>query len=477
MASCLGGMPVPNRFTSGLSFVFALLALFASHQARALNVEVENFTLKNGMQVVVIPDHRAPVVTQMVWYKVGAADEPPGEAGVAHFLEHLMFKGTDILGPGEFSKVIKKNGGNDNAFTSQDYTAYFQSIAKDRLELAMRLEANRMQNLNLSDEVVLPERDVILEERRMRVDNNPASKLGEQIDAALYVSHPYGNPVIGWMPQVSALTRENAVRFYRTYYTPSNAILIVAGDVTAKDVRPLAEKYYGALENTATPPQRIRSQEPEPVAARRLSLTDPRVAAPTWQRTYLAPSYQSAKATGQAEALDILAQILGGSTNSRLYQGFVIEQKIATQAGSYYSGGLKDYGNFGFYAVPANGTDMASLEAAMDKAIADIQEKGVSEEELARAKNTMIAQATYALDSPSSLARLFGQSLAIGGSIEDVTGWSDRIAKVSAAQVQEAARSILDIRASVTATLLPEKANSSSAEAAPLMQAPVPEQN
>ena len=467
---------MPHRRVYRLILAFSLLIGLGRMDVHALNVEVESFTLGNGLQVVVIPDHRAPVVTQMVWYKVGAADEPPGQAGVAHFLEHLMFKGTATTGPGEFSRTIKKNGGNDNAFTSQDYTAYFQSIAKDRLELAMRLEADRMQNLTLTDDVVLPERDVILEERRMRVDNNPSSKMSEQIDAALYVSHPYGKPVIGWMPQVSALTRENAVDFYRTYYTPQNAILIIAGDVTAEIIKPLAEKYYGVLENTANPPPRIRAIEPEPVAARRISMQDPRVAVPTWQRTYLTASFQSAKASNTPEALQILAQILGGNANSRLYQRLVIEDKIATEAGSYYSGGLKDYGNFGLYGVPAEKNDMSTLEAAMDAELTKIVENGVTEEELMRAKNSMIASSTYALDSPSALARLFGATLSIGGSIEDVTGWSDRIAQITAEDVRKAAQASLDIRASVTSTLLPES-ESRAANAAPNFTQPSPDQN
>ena len=423
--------------------------------AQALEVKTETFTLANGMQVVVIPDNRAPVVTQMVWYRVGAADEPKGQAGIAHFLEHLMFKGTAKIPPGEFSKIIKKNGGEDNAFTAQDYTAYFQSIAKDRLALAMEMEADRMQNLQLTDADVLPERDVIGEERRSRIENDPASLMGEQINAALYIAHPYGKPIIGWMSEVEKLTRQNALDFYRTYYTPQNAILIVAGDVTGDEVRPLAEKFYGTLANTANPPPRLRTPEPAPIAARRVSMTDPRVSVATLQRSYIAPSYRMAKGKPTAEALDLLAQVLGGGSTSRLYRSLVIEQQFATEAGAWYSGNALDTGTFGVYAVPQPGKEIAPLETALDALLADIVEKGVTEEELTLAKNLLIAQTTYALDSSAQLARMFGQTLAIGGTVEDVTGWDDRIQNVTLDDVRNAAAEVLVLRASVTSTLLP----------------------
>lgn len=449
------------------AFVASLFFLIAGLSgARALNVDVADFTLANGMEVVVIPDHRAPIVTHMVWYRVGAADEPKGKAGIAHFLEHLMFKGTPEHGPGAFSRIVKKNGGEENAFTSQDYTAYFQSIAKDRLPLVMELEADRMQNLTLTDETVLPERDVVLEERRQRTDNDPSSLMAEQINAALYLAHPYGKPVIGWMSEVSKLTRQDAIDFYRTYYTPKNAILVVAGDVTVEEVRPLAEKYYGGLQNTANPPPRERTAEPEQIAARRVSMTDARVSAPTWQRTYLAPSYRMAKGTRQAEALEVLAEALGGSPTDRLYRGLVVESKIAAEAGSWYSGDAYDTGNFGVYAVPAEGKSMTELESAVDGVLADVVAKGITDAELARAKNTLTAQMTYALDSPGTLARMFGATLAKGGTVEDVTQAAERINAVTLADVKQAAGDVLKLRQSVTSTLLPEPGASPQAGAA-----------
>ncbi len=208
---------------------------------------MSEFTLKNGLQVLVIPDHRAPVVTQMIWYKVGAADEPPGSSGIAHFLEHLMFKGTDLIPTGQFSKIIARNGGEDNAFTNHDVTAYFQRVAKDRLPKVMEMEADRMANLRLSEEDVATERKVILEERRSRVDNDPGSILQEQMMAALYANHPYGIPIIGWEHEIRALDREDALSFYRRFYAPDNAILVIAGDVEPEEVRRLAEETFGKL--------------------------------------------------------------------------------------------------------------------------------------------------------------------------------------------------------------------------------------
>ena len=313
----------------------------------ALGEGTTTFTLDNGMQVVVIPDHRAPVVTHMVWYRVGAADEPRGQSGVAHFLEHLMFKGTEKIAPGEFSRIVARHGGQDNAFTSQDYTGYFQRIAKDRLPLVMEMEADRMSNLQLSDEHVLPERDVVIEERRSRVDNEPASRFGEQLDATFYLSHPYGQPVIGWMHEIEALDREKAIAFYERYYTPNNAILIVAGDVTEQEIRPLAERIYGQIPVRAEVAPRQRPKEPPHEAAQRLTLKDPRVTTPLLRRQYIVPSYSTAE-PGEAEALDLLGHILGGGTTSRLYRELVVEDQIASYAAAWYAGDYLDSGTFNF---------------------------------------------------------------------------------------------------------------------------------
>jgi len=431
----------------------AAVAMTAVPPARALNIEVARFTLGNGMQVVVIPDRRAPVVTQMVWYKVGAADEPQGKAGIAHFLEHLMFKGTSQVPAGEFSRIVRRHGGEDNAFTSQDFTAYYQRIAKDRLDLVMGLEADRMRNLQLTDQAVVPEREVIKEERRQRTDNDPANRLGEQLDAALYLAHPYGKPVIGWMSEMSQLNRDDAIAFYRQHYTPSNAVLVVAGDVDPSEVKVLADKHFGVLPNSAQPQPRIRTSEPEPVASRRVTLADPRVATPLIQRTYLAPSYRTAE-PGQAEALEVLAEVLGGNSTSRLYRSLVVNQQVAAQAGASYSGENLDSGNFVIYATPVPGGTNEAAEAALDTELDRLAREGTTEDEVARARNRLLADTVYSLDSQFRLAYLFGAALTSGRTVEDVLAWDERVRKVTKEDVDRVARAVLQLNRSVTGILI-----------------------
>jgi len=438
---------------SAMTAIAFILALGVS-RAWAFGEDVSTYTLDNGMQVVVIPDHRVPVVTHMVWYKVGSADEVQGKTGLAHFLEHLMFKGTKKVAPGDFSKIIRVNGGTDNAFTTKDYTAYYQRIAKDRLPLVMELEADRMANLQLTDKDVKTELEVVKEERRMRTDNDPASLLAEQVDAALYVAHPYRRPTVGWMSEVAKLTRDDAMAFYHKYYTPQNAILIVAGDVTGDEVLALAKKYYGVLPNTANPGPRHRTAEPKPIAARRVMMADARVTTPSVMREYTTPSYSTAK-PGEAEALDLLGQILGGGTTSRFYRDLVVQQKVASSAGAWYSGDGLDGGSFGLYAAPVPGGKPATAEAAMDKVIARVIQDGITQEELDRARNSLIADTIYALDSQYRLTRIYGTALTTGSTVDDVRQWTSRIEKVSVADVNAAARKFLNLDRSVTGVLEP----------------------
>ncbi len=413
----------------------------------------ETFMLDNGMQVVVIPNHRAPVVAHWVWYKVGTADSPPGKSGLPHFLEHLMFKGSGTIPPGEFSKIVARNGGNDNAMTSYDSTAYFQMIAKDRLELVMAMEADRMVNLDLADEHVYPERDVILEERRSRVDNEPSALLGEQLMAAQYLHHPYRLPVIGWFHEIAGYTREDAVDFYRQYYAPNNAILVVAGDVTAAELRPLAERTYGQIPARPVAP-RHRLVEPPQHAERRVVLHHERVQQPSLMRSYLAPSFSS-QGHEHAYALDVLAEILGGGGTSRLFRAVVVEQGLAVGAGAYYHGSSLDAASFRVYASPRPGADMAELERAVGREIDRILADGVTEDELARTQRRLLAEAVFARDSLGGAARAFGVALTSGQQVGDVEAWPSRIAAVTAAQILAAARHVLRPEQSVTALLLP----------------------
>ncbi|MSP43811.1 MAG: insulinase family protein [Alphaproteobacteria bacterium] len=437
-----------------ISACLAWQLISAAAQARPW-VHPESFTLSNGLQVVVLPDHRAPVVTHMLWYRVGSADEMPGKSGIAHFLEHLMFKGTGKIPPGEFSKIVARLGGQDNAFTSYDFTTYFQRVALDKLPQVMEMEADRMVNLRLTDKVVLPERDVILEERNSRTDNNPAALFSEQIEAAQFLSHPYGRPVIGWRREMETLTTQDALAHYRKHYGPDNAYLIVAGDIDAATLRPLAEKYYGGLAPHGIP-ERVRPQEPPQLAARRLEMTDDRVVEPSWQRSYLAPSHNK-PGEGDPDALQVFSQILGGGASSRLYRNLIIDKPVATSAAASYEGIALDYGQFYLHAAPRKGQTVAVLEQEIEKILAQIMKDGVTAEEVDRAKRQMVASAVYAQDSQESMAQIFGNVLATGRSVDDIIAWPDRIQTVTPERVNAAAKFILRPENSVTGILLPGK--------------------
>jgi len=438
---------------SSLTLVAILMLAFAQQTASA-EPRASEFKLSNGMEVVVIPDHRAPVVTHMVWYKVGAADEPHGVSGIAHFLEHLMFKSTDKIAVGDFSKIISKIGGQDNAFTGQDVTAYHQRIAKEQLRTLMEMEADRMVNLRLTDDEVTPERQVIIEERRSRIDNNPGARLDEQMNAALYLSHPYGVPVIGWAHEMAKLSREDAMRFYKRYYAPNNAILVVAGDVTVDEVKKLAEETYGKIPANPEVETRERPQEPPQIAARRLTLKDPRAGNASFHRYYLAPSYVTAK-PGEAEALDLLMKVVADGSTSRLYRKLVVDKKVAATTGGNYSGYGLDSGSISIYAVGSGG-DLKPVEDEIDAVLDDVRKNGVTELELERAKKSLTADYIYESDNQASLARRYGWAVAIGRKISDVEGWPAALAKVTVDDVKKAADVYLDARQSVTGWLLPE---------------------
>jgi zinc protease len=439
-----------------IALAATVLAVSASPvRAEIAGPNVSHFTLANGLELVVVPDHRVPVVTHMIWYKVGSADEPPGKSGIAHFLEHLMFKGTAKNPAGRFSQWLATVGGQENAFTSTDYTAFFQRIAAEHLPTVMAFEADRMTGLVLTDDNVLPERDVVLEEWNMRVANSPEARLGEQMTAALYLNHPYHKPPIGWHDEIVKLNRDDALDFYRRFYTPNNAVVVVAGDVTADEVKALAEKTYGAVKPRAEVGPRIRPQELEPSSIRQVTLADPRVGQPSLQRIYLAPCYRTAK-PGEAEALDVLANILGSGSTSRLYRELVVQQGIATDVAAYYSGTALDSSRFGLTANPQPNVSLPQLETALDAVLSAVADKGVTAEELARAKTRMVADGVYAQDNQESLARWYGSALTTGSTVERVLAWPDRIRAVSADAVRDAARKWLQKQRSVTGYLVKE---------------------
>lgn len=423
-----------------------------------------SFTLSNGMQVVVIPDHRTPVVTEMIWYKVGSADETPGKSGLAHFLEHLMFKGTSKHPAGEFSQTVLRVGGNENASTSVDYTNYYQRVPKEQLPTMMEFEADRMTGLVLKDENVLPERDVVLEEYNMRVANNPDARLNEQIMAALYLNHPYGRPVIGWHQEIEKLDREDALAFYRRFYAPNNAILVIAGDVDAAEIRPLVERNFGSIPaQPAIPARRVRPQEPEPAAPRTVTLADPRVEQPSMRRYYLVPSATTA-AAGESAALDVLAQLMGSGSNSYLYRALVVDKPLAVSANASYSSISLDPTQFAISAAPRPGISFAEVEQAVDGVIASVAQNPIRAEDLERVKTQLIAEAIYAQDNQAVLARWYGGALTTGLSIEDIRSWPDRIRAVTAEQVRAVAQKWLEKKRSVTGYLIKDTATAKREE-------------
>ncbi|WP_246804431.1 M16 family metallopeptidase [Mesorhizobium mediterraneum] len=417
-----------------------------------------DFLLDNGMEVVVIPDHRAPIVNHMVWYNVGSADEPPGQSGIAHFVEHLMFKAATINhAAGEFDRAVAEIGGSHNAFTDYDYTAFYETVAPSALEQMMSFEADRMFNLILNDDDIKTERDVILEERRSRIDNNPQAVMEEEVDATLWQSQPYRIPVIGWMQEVEKLNWTDAVSFYNLYYRPNNAVLVVAGDVEPETVKALAEKTYGKV--AAGPGlARIRPVEPEQNTKRTVTLADARVSVPRFSTQWVVPSYHTAE-PGEAEALDLLAEILGGNNRSRLYQQLLVKQGIAAEAGANFGGTMLDATRFTIYGSPRGDAKIADLEAAVDAEIARIVKDGVTDDELEKAKDRRVCSVILARDNPADIALMYGSTLATGGSVKDVEEWPDRIRKVTADQVKGVAARYLVPDHSTTGYLLPEREN------------------
>ncbi len=434
--------------------LFASFLLAIAPLAPALaEDQVTSFALENGLEVVVIEDHRAPVVTQMVWYRAGSADEPPGASGVAHFLEHLLFKGTETMEPGEFSATVARNGGSDNAFTSYDYTAYYQRIAADRLELMMRMESDRMVNLQLGEGDIATERDVIIEERNQRVENNPSALFREQKNAVQYLNHRYGVPIIGWQHEMHDLGLEDALAYYRTFYAPNNAILVVAGDVTPEDVRQLAETYYGPSPANPDLPERVRPQEPRQMAERRMTFRDDRVAQPYVSRSYIAPERDSG-AQEEAAALTLLAEILGGGSTSVLTQKLQFDSRIAVQTGVYYSGLSLDDTTFSLVVVPAAGVTLDEAEAAMDDVLTTFLETGIDADQLERIKMQVRASEIYARDDAGGLANRYGRALAQGLNIADVQAWPEILQNTTEDDIMAAARKVFDRNTSVTGWLM-----------------------
>jgi zinc protease len=406
--------------------------------------------------VVVLPSSRAPIVNQLVVYKVGAADEVFGKTGVAHFLEHMMFKGTATVAATEFSRTVSKNGGRDNAYTSYDTTGYYQTVSPDRLELVMRMEADRMANLRITEKELIPERQVVLEERRLRIENSPGALLGEAVQEQLYGRNkPYGMPIIGYPDDIKKLNVNDLATFYAKWYAPNNAVLIVAGDTTADQVRKLAEKHYGPIPARKVEPRR-RPSEGAGDLPQRVTRADVRVAEPRWSRNYLAPSYHKGD-TQHAYALQVLARLLGGGETSRLWKSLVIDRKVALSAWAGYSPSSLGLTSFDLGVHPAADTAIAAIESAVDELLDRLVNDGVPEAEVERAQNRLLAAAIYSQDSLQSGPRIYGGVLGIGGTIADIDAWPQRIAAVTPAAVVAAARHVWRPDGLVTSLLTPQE--------------------
>jgi len=440
-------LPAAPLKAASLTFALALPAV-------SMAAEVSTFELENGLDIVVLEDHRAPVVVHMLWYNVGSADEPAGQSGIAHYLEHLLFKGTDTVASGEFSEIVSANGGTDNAFTSFDYTGYFQRVAADRLELMMELEADRMINLKVDPAEAATELDVVLEERNQRTENDPGSLFNEQRNAAQYLNHPYAVPIIGWKHEIEGLTLENAMDFYNAHYAPNNATLIVAGDVEPDDVLRMAETHYGPIPANPAILERDRVDEPPQLAERRLRFEDPRVSQPYVVRTYLAPE-RDAGDQETAAALVMLSEVLGGSgATSVLGEALQFDTQRSIYSSAFYSGMSLDDSTFGLVNVPAEGVTLEEAEADLDRVVAEFIETGVDQEQLDRIKMQLRASRIYAEDNIQSLARRYGAGLTSGLTVEDIQAWPDVLEAVTGEDIIAAAEMVFDRKKAVTGYMM-----------------------
>lgn len=421
------------------------LAVLLAGGAQATLTDV---TLDNGMRVIVKEDRRAPVMVSQVWYRAGSMDEFNGTTGVAHVLEHMMFKGTKTVPPGEFSKRIAAAGGRENAFTSRDYTAYFQQMQKDRLELSMQLEADRMANLVISDALFAKEIQVVMEERRLRTDDQAQSVVYERLMATAYQTHPYRRPIIGWMNDLQNMTAQDTRDWYARWYAPNNATLVVAGDVEAGAVIALAKKHFGAL--PARPlPERKPQTEPEQIGTKRIVVKAP-AQLPYLLMAWHAPALRDWARDSEPYALQILAGVLSGNDSARLQNRLVKTQQIAVNASAGYDAVTRGPGMFMIDATPAQGKSVADLEKAIRAEIARVQREGISEAELARVKAQVIAADVYQRDSLFYQAMQLGDYAMAGLPPEALERRVDRLRAVSAAEVQAVAQKWLqDVRLSV----------------------------
>jgi len=430
--------------------VASLLALLpAGQQAMAGRLKVQEFTLANGLTVLLVEEHKAPVITVQIWYKVGSRNEVMGRAGLSHMLEHMMFKGTPKYGKGEFSKIIEKNGGTDNAFTSQDYTAYFENLAADKLELTLEMEANRMKGLLLDDKEFQLEREVVKEERRLRVEDVPTAYLVEEMYAQAFMEHPYHWPIIGWFNDLNAMTREDLKTYYEKYYVPNNATLVIVGDVTAETALPVIKKHFeGIPKGSPPPPPSI--VEPEQKGERRI-VVKRKAQLPFIYFGYKVPNFKSP----DVHALAVLENILSTGKSARLYDALVYRKKQALQVGADYNEFAADPELFTFYAMVKPGVKIADVEKAVLAEIERLKKEPPTEKELQKAKNQVEAHYLFEQDSVFRQAMLLGTAETVGAGWQYIADYVDKLSSVTKEDVQRVARNYLNEDTRTVGILIP----------------------
>ncbi|MFY9288881.1 MAG: pitrilysin family protein [Alphaproteobacteria bacterium] len=413
-----------------------------------------SYTLDNGLQLIVVPNHLAPAVNQMVWYKVGSGDEDKGKTGLAHYLEHLMFRGTTSMAPGEFSKMIAAQGGNDNAFTSYDYTAYHETVAADRLPMIMQMEADRMQNLVIKPETALPELNVVLSERQQRTDNSPTGRFSEKVRSLLLPNHPYGAPVIGWKTEIEKLDAAKAAEFYQRHYAPNNAVVVVSGDVTPEEVKGIALATFGKVAPRDIPKRKKIASVPVN-KQKSFSMVDARVQQPQLVFNAVVPSYTTQK-KGEAYAYEVLAQTLGGGEVGVLYRHLVKVEGLASGVDAGYDGDARGDAIFSIGLTPNPGKDIKQLEKALRKELKRLAESGIDDATIVSARERLKRAAIFARDSLMMPGYSFGMALATGGTVEDVEAWPERIEAVTPKDVNAALKSLIANPRHIMASLLPD---------------------
>jgi zinc protease len=453
MMKSIAKLTVPRLLASLICAVLVLLPL----QARAYEIGIKDFTLSNGMRIVLIPEMQSPAVIHSLWFRVGAADDEKGKTGLAHYLEHLMYKGTKTRSAGEYFRTVDQNGAEINAFTTRDYTVYHVRMAKEMLPKVMELEAERMRDLVIREEEMVTEREVVKEERRERYENDPAAQLSELMDEALLPDHPYGHPGIGYMQDVTTLSKADAEAFYSRYYHPNNAVVVISGALTIEEVKDLAETFYASLSSGPKVLPRQLVPQLAKVEKPRIEMVDPQARSDTFRRDYRVPSFRTSQ-DKEAYALDFLATILASGTQGRLFEELVIKRKIAADLSANYAGNFLLAGELAIWAVPNQGYTPADVEKAIDEVLSELIKNGVTQAEVDRALKRAKISSVFALDRQMGLVEMVGAGLMNGWEPRDVMTL-ERWEGVTAKDVTEAARKYLKIDNSVTGVLLRKKDN------------------